>query len=437
MKCIFFTCILFCSSLAAQQPDYDLAWIAYTSGRYEDALTAIQPCINRDTANYRYIFLKGKTLENLYRYDEAIAAQLQAARLNPESAEARSALGALYQLAGQPSKSAYYYGQLATKEPTVNRWKIAWATALQTERKYRQAWELWHEVTKTDSTNWFVYKNIGDCAYQLDSLIIASDYYRMSLKLYPYNKALYGLAVRILSTDPFHLEEAIEVGREAIAIDSANVNAWKYMGAAWFSMGIADSAIFAFRKTLALGDTSVVTCRYYGMLCYHRASYAEAEKYLTRTLQTDSDNLRTLYHLAVISGYTGKAREGLLRLDQIDKIVAYADTSAIQANVQRGYLLRILNRYDDAARAFTAATLSLPKDTRNYYEVAVCYDMAHHKKQAFDWYNRYLEKIDPKWATRKWTEKELKDLEFVSIAMERIQSLKTDLFFEEEKRKTQ
>jgi hypothetical protein len=45
-----------------------------------------------------------------------------------------------------------------------------------------------------------------------------------------------------------------------------------------------------------------------------------------------------------------------------------------------------------------------------------------------------LEKIDPKWATRKWTEKELKELEFVSIAMDRIQSLKTDLFFEEEKR---
>jgi tetratricopeptide (TPR) repeat protein len=208
------------------------------------------------------------------------------------------------------------------------------------------------------------------------------------------------------------------------------------MGVAWYTMGVADSAIFAFRKTLALGDTSLTTCRFYGTLCYHRASYAEAEKYLTRTLETDPDNLRTLYNLAVISGYTGKAREGLLRLARIDKIAAHIDTSAIQANIQRGYLLRILNRYDDAARVFIIATRALPEDARNYYEVAVSYDMAPNKKQAFDWYNRYLEKVAPNWAIRKWTEEELKKVEFVSIAMDRIQSLKTDLFFEEEKRKT-
>ncbi len=435
MKYLFIG-FLFCMPLAAQQSlEYDRAWNSFVSGQYEESLSAIQQCIARDTANYRYIYLKGKILENLYRFDEAITTQLQAARLNPESTEARSALASLYQLSGQPSKSAFYYGQLATKEPSVNRWKIGWATALQTDKKYKQAVGLWHEVTQTDSTNWFVYKNMGDCTYQLDSAVIATDYYRKSLKIYPYNKTLYGQVVRILSNEPFHLEEAIEVGHEAITIDNTNVNAWKYMGVAWYAMGEADSAIFSFRKTLALGDTSLTTCRHYGMLCYHRASYAEAERYLTKTLEWDPDNIRTLHHLAIISGYTGKAREGLRFLDQINKIAAYADTSAMQANIQRGYLLRILNRYDDAAKTFITATQNLPRDARNYYEAAVSYDMAFNKKEAFDWYTRYLEKIDPNWATRKWTDKELKKVEFVRIAMDRVQSLKTDLFFEEDKKK--
>jgi tetratricopeptide (TPR) repeat protein len=108
MKYFFFICILLCTSLSAQQTDYDRAWTAYTSGQYEEALTAIQQCIALDTANYRYIFLKGKTLENLYRYAESIIAQQAALRLNTGSMEARAALAALYLLSGQPAVSADY-----------------------------------------------------------------------------------------------------------------------------------------------------------------------------------------------------------------------------------------------------------------------------------------------------------------------------------------
>ena len=103
MKYFFLISVLFCTSLAAQQTEYDLARVAYFSGRYEEALNGIQHCIDLDTANYQYLFLKGRTLENLYRYDEAIATQHKALRLNTNSIEARTALAALYLLSGQPN----------------------------------------------------------------------------------------------------------------------------------------------------------------------------------------------------------------------------------------------------------------------------------------------------------------------------------------------
>ena len=78
MKYFFLISILLCSSLQAQQSCYDLARTAYFSGQYEEALTYIQQCIEFDTTNYQYFFLKGKTLENLYRFNEAIAAQKKA-----------------------------------------------------------------------------------------------------------------------------------------------------------------------------------------------------------------------------------------------------------------------------------------------------------------------------------------------------------------------
>ena len=168
MKNFFFVCILFCTSLTAQQTDYDRAWTEYASGRYEKALAAIEQCIALDTANYRSLFLKGKILENLYRYVEAIESQRKAIQLNPDGTEALAALAALYFLSDQPDISAQIYEQLATAEPQVIRWKMSWATALQAAGKPREALEQLKIVGQADTTNWLVYKNMGDCYYRIE-----------------------------------------------------------------------------------------------------------------------------------------------------------------------------------------------------------------------------------------------------------------------------
>jgi len=52
---------------------------------------------------------------------------------------------------------------------------------------------------------------------------------------------------------------------------------------------------------------------------------------------------------------------------------------------------------------------------------------------ALEWYSNYLGKIDSKWATKQWTEQELQKYSLAKTAMERIEALKADLFFEEMK----
>ena len=434
--------ILFCTSLAAQQPDYEpAARVAYFSGQYEEALTAIQHCIDRDTANYQYLFLKGRTLENLYRYDEAIATQHKALRLNANSIEARAALAALYLLSGQPAISAEFYEQLTTAEPSVNRWKMNWATALQAAGKPKDALEQLKIVEQTDTTNWVIYKNMGDCYFRLDSLWQTYGNYYYALQLYPQNKNLWGTLTRILATND-ETEGAIEIGNKAVKIDTTNLEAWKYLGFAYYTFGDATNGYTAFGKALALGDSTFTTISHYGILNYLLAQskpntsysyYRNAEKYLEKAHQMRPKELSIMNYLASTYRYTGKAQKGLDIIDEIDKIVANYDTIGMKANIQRGHLLRGINRNNDAANVFITATKDFPKDDRIFYEVAICYDRALNKKLAYEWYTRYLEKIDLKWSTRQWTEQELKKHEFVSTAMERVQTLKMDLFFEGEK----
>jgi len=432
MKYFFPIGILFCTSLSAQQSCYDLARVAYFSGQYEEALISIQQCIELDTANYQYFFLKGKTLENLYRFDEAIIAQQKVLLLNPDAAEAQSALGALHLQTGQPAVSAQFYEQLAIAEPSVNRWKINWATALQAAGKPNDALEQLKIVAQNDTTNWLVYKNMGDCYHRLDSLYQTFDNYYRALSLYPQNKNLWGTLTRLLVVND-QLEGAIEVGSKAVVIDSTNVDAWKYLGIAYNKAGFRNYAYSALQKTLALGDSSFITLNHYGAVNYELSNYEEAEKNLLKAHQLDPNDISTMRYLARTYGYTGKAQKGLDVLKKIDDIIARYDTIGMKVNVQRGDLLRRLNRDSEAVQCFITATKNFPDDLQNYYKAALCYDTPYSKKQALDWYTRYLEKIAPDWQTKEWTEQELKEFKFVSISMRRVESLMIDLLLEEEK----
>ena len=245
------------------------------------------------------------------------------------------------------------------------------------------------------------------------------------------------MLTRILVTNN-QIEGAIDVGEEAVAIDSTNVEAWKNLGVAYYKEGITSSAFDALQKTLALGDSSLTTISHFGVINYHLGQrsgnllrYREAEKYLEKARELDPNNVTTMNYLASTYGYIGKSQKGLDILDELDVMIANFDSIGMRANIERGHLLRRLNRNNEAANAFIAATKDFPKDLQNFYQVGICYDRGGNKRLAIEWYSRYLEKIDPQWATKQWTEAELKQHEFIDISKNRINTLRTELFFEE------
>ena len=430
--------LLFCSSLLAQQSDdCERAWIEFSSGQFEAALTSIEECISGDTVNYRRLFIKGRILENLYRYSDAINVQQEAHQLNPDGMEAKAALAALYLISGQPYKSTHFYELLANAEPEIDRWKINWATALIAAGKHQEALEQLQIVEQNDTTNWVVYKNMGDCYFRLDKLMQAFHNYYIALKLYPHNRNLYGMLTRILVTNN-QIEGAIEVGNEAVEIDSTNVEAWRNLGVAYYKAGNTRPAYQALEKALSLGDSSLTTVSHYGVINYQLGRnignilyFREAEKYLEKARELNPDDIVTINYLASTYGYTEKAQKGLDILDELDVMIANFDSIGMKANIERGHLLRRLGRNNEAANAFIAATKDFPKDITNFYQVGICYDRAGNKRLAIEWYSRYLEKIDPQWATKRWSEAQLKEHEFIEITMNRINTLRTDLFFEE------
>jgi len=434
MKFFFLTSVLFCSVLSAQEADCERALSEYVSGQYEEALTSIELCIADGTTNYQYFALKGKILEKLYNYKDAIIAQQKAFQLNPESKEAQATLASLHLISGQPDFAAVFYEKLVIAEPSVNRWKISLATALIAAGKHQNALEQLKIVEQADSTNWLVYKYMGDCYFRLDSLHRTYDSYYKALNLFPYNKNLYGTFTRLLLANN-EIDAVITIGREAVFTDTTNVEVWKNLGIAYYKLGRTRQSYEALRKAVSLGDNSFATLSHYGIINYHLFYYRQAEQYLERALQLSPNDITTMNYLASTYGFNGKAQKGLDVLADLDKIVANFDTIGKRANVQRAHLLRRLNRDNEAAIAYIAATKDFPNELRNFYDVAICYDAMRNTKLSLEWYSRYLEKVNPQWETDKAVEQELKKNELTNHAMARVKALRVELFFQEERKK--
>ena len=437
MKHLFYSVVFICALLSAQQPDCDRIWTEFISGQYEEALVSIDQCLAHDTTNYRTFFLKGRVLENLYRHNEAVTALQKAIELNPDSREAKSALAALYLFLGQPEQSAHYYELLANAEPHLNRWKISWARALMAAGNFQDALEQLTIVEKTDTTNWLVYRYMGDCFFRIDNLWFTYVNYYKSLNINPNNKSLWGTLTGLLVTND-QIDGAIEVGIEAIAIDSTNVDAWKFLGIAYYKSGEARNTLNALEKAMSLGDSSFAVLSHYGIVNYNLGQrtndiryYREAEEYLEKARKLDYSNVTIMNYLAPTYGFTGKAQKGLDIIHELDLMVADFDTIGMNANIQRGHLLRRLNRNREAANAFIKATKDFPNDYENFYQVAFSYERANDKRLAIEWYSRFLEKIDPNWEERqRWTAEELNKYQYIRTAIRRIEILRTDLFFE-------
>jgi tetratricopeptide (TPR) repeat protein len=395
----------------------------YMQGQYENALSAIGQCIANDSVDYKLFLLQGNIQENLYQYDRAAASYNRALLLNGDNREIKSSLAALYTKIGRVDISADLYGQLAESEPEVLHWKMKTATALQSLGKPQQALSFLRDAVLKDSLNWVVQRDIGDCYYRLSHFDSAALHYRKSLDSYPNNKSFVQLMRAKIKNKEYI--EAIKTGREAVGVDSTNVEAWKQMGLAYCFVNMHRNAITVFDKAVALGDTSYLTCSHLGVL-YYPEDYASGIKYLEIALRHEPQDLTIMYYLSIAYELGGEVEKSLNMIDRINMNIKPYDSIRMKAEMQRGVVYLNQRRYNEALKLYLSFVKSNPSQIDFYLTVANIYSNLRKKKEALDWYIRYINKRDPDWETTVY--EEFSPLRSIK---ERINKLRTDVFFEE------
>ena len=209
-----------CQKWTKAAPENADAWfslgVAYIElGRYDDAIAANREALrinSEDTDAWNNL---GVAYGDLDRYDDAIAAYREAVRINPEYAEAWNNLG-----------NAYY--NLGRHDDAI----AAFREALRINSEHASAWY-----------------SLGFAYYNFDRYDDAITAYREALRINPeYAEAWNNLGIAYTSLKRY--DEAIVAVREAVRINPNYANGWGLLGFIYDKLGRTKEADEANQKHL-------------------------------------------------------------------------------------------------------------------------------------------------------------------------------------------
>jgi tetratricopeptide (TPR) repeat protein len=243
------------------------------------------------------------------------------------------------------------------------------AMALQSLGKLQQAAEILRDLVRKDSLNWVIQKDMGDCYFRLNDFDNAAIYYCKSLELYPNNRSFNQLMrIKIKNED---YVEAIKTGREAVKLDSTNVDAWKQMGRAYFLLNMKKNTIAVFDKAVALGDTSYFTCSHLGLIHYPE-DYNLGIKYLEIALGQEPNDLIIMCYLSIAYEFGAEFEKSVALIDKINENIKPYDSIRNIAEIQRGVVYRKQQRHSEAIKIYSELIKSNPSKT-DYYRIMPIY----------------------------------------------------------------
>ena len=212
-----------CQKWTKAEPENADAWfslgLAYSDlGRYDDAIAANREALrinSEDTAAWNNL---GSTYNNLGRPDDAIAAYREAVRINPEHASAWYGLGIAYIELGR------YDDAIAANREAVR-------------------------INPEDAPAWI---NLGFAYGNLDRPDDAIAAYRKALRINPELAVAWNNLGTTYSLDLGRPDDAIAAYREALRINPELAQSWNNLGVAYDNLDRYDDAIAAYRKAVRI-----------------------------------------------------------------------------------------------------------------------------------------------------------------------------------------
>jgi tetratricopeptide (TPR) repeat protein len=395
--------------------------------KWVEALEELRAAVSLNPYNGSWFFNIGLTLDEMRRFDEAIAAYRQALEIESDDVDALQHLGndllrtgrhadaltiferieyldpsfepsycaridAYRQLGDHEKAEEMFYTALQYKEDCADCYFNV-GQSLYDRGLFDKALDCWQKALDLDEHHPEVHLRIAEAFRSKGLLDKARQHYLLELRQNPGDtETLLDLGELLMDMD--RLEEAGEKFRRAIELAPEHPSSHYYHGRWLVETGRVDEAIGAFLKTLQLDPTYPGAHFHLGRIHHQRHDAEKARRHLRNEhllMPDDPQMMLDLSNLLLDSGETGTAVACLKRLTEKEPQNANAWQNLAVAYFQ-------CDRFDDGIAASREALRCEPSHLMAMYNLAVAHEQMGQYDQAIGWVRSALA-IDPREAS--------------------------------------
>ncbi len=409
----------------AQETNLDL----YYSGSYTEVIEQTFGAIASGDTAFNTHYFKALSEVQLGKTKDAILTLEKCQSLFPNDVRIGQMLAAQYSEAGDYVKALKKYTELVqTDSSDVASWlKLAEISSFR--QQYNKAIIALKQVLLIDSLNLNSLMMMGDILHRHNNNC-AVVYYERAYSIYPDNqKAAYALGNWYIQAN--QARKTVPVCEHILTIDSSSIKFLKLMGYANYKMGDPSPAIYHLQYAIELGDSTAFTFKFKGISHYLAADFQGAIESLQVAINKDSLDAEVHFFLGASLGTTTKKSEAMFHLDKSLEHMKPDPSVVSRIYSEQGNIKRLEMEHE---KAYELYCLAWEADTTNpmalYLMASILDNSLHRSEESLLDYQRYLDQLD------RFPESEKKNPQIPtirSIVEDRIESLKEELFFLDEK----
>lgn len=333
----------------------------------------------------------GSAWESLLMYDSAELAYTKAFELDTTCVKCIQQLAGVNATQGKVKESIKLYYKTLSLDSSSTIAQIQLAKLLKRESKFTESLQHFELLLNFDTTNFYIWEQIGDCSLRIDSIAKGIKAYSKSFELNPANMPL---AVKLINAylqsgiPPFLF---IEIANTALSLDSTYVPLIRAKGYLHFLGQDYQNAEVWLNKAYELGDSSRFTLKFLGINKYHNGSFYSSANFLEKAFVIDTTDkaLNFVYSKALIE--IGDRNKALGILDLTEQIIT-------PTNEEMGYLFATRAdahfrgcNYLEAINQFSKAYELNPDQLEYLYEIGICHYNAKEFSKSLDILKEFIQ----------------------------------------------
>ncbi len=391
---LFFISVLLlsgCISFAQSTNKSNISISSNTLLNNGELIDQLNDALKHDSLNTAYWLALGNAWEMQLNFDSAKYAFQKAVLTDSSCIKCLQQLAGVNAALGDVNSAiSNYYEALAIDSSSIPT-RSQLARLLKRDERFEQALAHFKKLLKTDSTNYYIWEQIGDCAAKTDSIALTIEAYSKSFELKPQNlplavKLINGLIQIAMPTGYIQpiAEAAFEYDSTYVPIVRAN----GYLH--YLSQNYAEADLW-FDKTKALGDSSRFTLKFSGLAKYQIGNYYGASQTLKKAFALDStDNaLNFVYAKSLIE--IGNRQKAIAVLNLAEELLTPSPYEMAMLYATRADAHNRSRNYQKAIEQYNQAYTFDPSHHYYIYQSGMCYYNAKEYKKTIEILGWFLE----------------------------------------------